>query len=163
LPVADSTVDTTYAKNDPEYLRLLEEAEGCPFCPPRFPGQNRILYSADGSEGQWHVMECLKTLVPYPNVDTHLLILPERHISSLKGLDAFKSLGLYDLRAIQDLTGWAEEKYPALKMWGGGLAVRLGTNSGVTIYHVHFHLIAPKTDPKTGKVFPGKHVNFPIG
>ncbi|MFA4999059.1 MAG: HIT domain-containing protein [Candidatus Paceibacterota bacterium] len=162
MPVADSTVDTTYAKNDPEYLRLLEETEGCPFCPPRFPGQNKILYSADGSEGQWHVMERLKTLVPYPNVDTHLLILPERHVSSFEGLDGFQSLGLYDFRAIQDLIEWAKEEFPIFKI-GGGLAVRLGTNSGVTIYHVHFHLIAPKTDPKTGKVFADKHVNFPIG
>ncbi len=148
----NSHVDTTYVKGDKAYEKLIEEAEGCPFCLPAFPGENKLLHQIDG----WIIMKRLETLVPYPNTDKHLIILPERHVVSLA------EVGPQEWMVIQRLIGFAILDFPIFQI-GGGLVVRFGTNSGVTIKHIHFHLIAPVTNPETSKAYLGRHVDFPIG
>ncbi|MFH1714482.1 MAG: HIT domain-containing protein [Candidatus Nealsonbacteria bacterium] len=148
----EESVDRTYIDTDLKYKELIDEMKGCPFCPPNFPGKNVVLYEFGG----WQIMERLKELVPYQNVDTHLIMLPKKHIRNLEGI------GSADWYAVKKLIVFAKEKFLIFDT-GGGLAIRFGSNSGVTIYHVHFHLIAPITNPETGKVYPGKHVDFPIG
>lgn len=148
----DELVDTTYADHDggEEYKRLLETAEAtktCPFC--HLPPENKVICRGDA----WLLMECRW---PYENSDGHLIILPYRHIVDDDDISP------EDWVEIQRLKRVAKEKYPTVKI-GGGLVLRFGTNSGVTVRHLHFHLIAAITNPATGKVFPGKHVNFPIG
>ena len=146
-------VDTTYANQDDSsgnYLQLLEEAGGdqkCPFC--NLPGDNKLVATTHW----WTMIECRW---PYENAEVHLILIPNRHIEDIM------DVGQNDWGEVNSLIFMAMKIYPTLKI-GGGLAVRFGTNSGVTIKHLHFHLIAPVTDEQTGRVIPGKHVNFPIG
>lgn len=149
-------VDLTYANSDDksgEYAKLLKKAQEvgkCPFCEEGgFPGKNKII----SSFREWHMIECL---FPYENSSAHLILIPRRHITRSE------EISWEDWLSIQDHISHAKNRYPTLEI-GGGLALRFGTNSGVTIRHLHFHLIAPVTNPETGKVFPGKHVSFPIG
>lgn len=150
----DGIVDLTYAASDGgrEYLELLEKAEEtgeCPFCPNNLPKRNEIL--ADTINWQ-----LIPVLWRYKNAVHHLLIIPKRHMVEIS--DILPA----DWDEIQSLIKIARERFPTLAI-GGGLAIRFGTNSGVTIRHLHFHLIAPETNPETGKVYPERHVNFPIG
>ena len=147
-------VDKTYATRDGggKYLALLEKAEKtgkCPFCPENLSKRNKILASTNN----WQL---IPVLWPYKNAAHHLLIIPKRHIVEIGDI---LPAGWDE---IQSLIKIARERFPTLAI-GGGLAIRFGINSGVTIRHLHFHLIAPETDPETGRVFPGQHVNFPIG
>lgn len=147
----ETLVDTTNARNE-EYRRLLEKAEAeheCPFCPENLCKGNTILDSADN----WRLVVCR---YPYPNSATHLLIVPRLHFTEIGAISAD------DWDEIQALVARARRRLPILGI-GGALAIRFGTNSGGTIRHLHFHLIAPVTEMETGRVFPGKHVSFPIG
>ena len=149
----DKLVDPTYAaEGGPEYLELLEEAERqgkCPFCSDELCKKNEILESTEA----WRL---IPNLWPYKNATHHLLIIPKRHIVHIGDLTGD------DFTQVLELIKLARKRFDGLGA-GGGLAVRFGTNSGVTIFHLHFHLIAPETDLKTGKVFPSRHVTFPIG
>lgn len=150
----DQIVDTTYAEGEGgvEYLELLECAEEtgkCPFCLKNLPKGNRVLYAVRNwlaIQNRW----------PYKNADAHLLLIPAEHLCDLS------EVTVDDWEDIQGLIRIIKYTHPTLAI-GGALAVRFGTSSGVTIRHLHFHLIAPQTNPETGKVYPGQHVNFPIG
>ena len=155
----EGLVDETYAEHDDssgEYSKILKEAREkgeCPFCPENLTKNNEIDLDL-GEPWNW---VAIKNKWPYENADVHLILIPNLHLTAIEQLDA------RDWLAIKRLIKFAKEKYPTLGNWGGGLAVRFGTNSGVTIRHIHFHLIAPKTNPETGKVFPDHWVNFPFG
>jgi len=151
-------VDPNYAGTDDasgEYLKILNEAKEkgkCPFCPENLTKTNEI--DLDMRKLGWLA---IRNKWPYENAEVHLILIPERHLTAIEEIKDT------DWAAIQELISLAKEKYPTLGKYGGGLAVRFGTNSGVTIRHLHFHLIAPVTDPETGKVSSGKWVNFPFG
>lgn len=152
--MSDDIVDLAYAMHDggEEYVALLKKAGEtgeCPFCPGNLSERNEIF----ASTSNWQL---ISVLWPYANAAYHFLIIPKKHIVQLSDIRA------EDWSEIQDLIQWAREHFSIFAI-GGGLAIRFGTNSGVTIRHLHFHLIAPKTDFATGRVFPGCHVNFPIG
>lgn len=147
-------VDLTYAEADggEEYRQLLEEAQRtqeCPFCPEHLEKRNKVIARTIS----WQMIE---SPFPYPNAEKHFLIIPICHLTDIIEVTPD------DWVNIRALIRKARATWAPLDI-GGGLAARFGTNSGVTIRHLHFHLIAPKTDPATGKVVPGKHVNFPIG
>jgi diadenosine tetraphosphate (Ap4A) HIT family hydrolase len=155
----EELVDETYANSDDpsgEYSKILREAQEkgeCPFCPENL--NNIILEVSDGWPA--HGWVAIENKWPYKNADVHLVLIPRRHITTFEGISPADWIG------IQNLVKMAKEKYPTLDNYGGGLALRFGTNSGVTIRHLHFHLIAPVTNPDTGKVFPNHWVNFPFG
>ena len=130
-------------------LQNAEETGECPLCPENLSKKNKILHRVR----KWVVA---KNLWPYDNADTHLILIPVKHLTGIE------EISTTDWTDIKNLIGWAKGEYPTFKM-GGGLVIRFGTNSGVTVRHLHFHLITPITNPETGKVFKGKHVNFPIG
>ncbi|MBI2642545.1 MAG: HIT domain-containing protein [Candidatus Wildermuthbacteria bacterium] len=147
-------VDTTYAQQEGgrEYLRVLQEAEKnakCPFCPDNLSKGNTVVYRV----ADW---SAIRNRWPYPNAAAHYLLIPDMHITDVGGV------GGLDWGYVQELIRVLRQKDPSLRN-GGGLALRFGTNSGVTVRHLHFHLVAPVVDPSTGKVYPGKHVDFPVG
>ena len=150
----EDVVDTTYAGHhkDNDYRQVLEEIKRkgeCPFCPENLPRANTIIYRA----GKW---VSIKNRWPYEHAAVHFVFVPDEHKTDIGAVSGD------DWNDIQALIEKLRQENPILQI-GGGLVVRFGTNSGVTVRHLHFHLIAPVTDPSTGKVVPGEHVNFPIG
>jgi len=158
----EGLVDETYAEHDDssgEYSKILKEAKEkgeCPFCPENLTKTNKIILEvSDGWPSHGWVL--IENKWPYENADVHLILIPKRHITTVEEINPA------DWADIQSLIKMAREKYPTLGKYGGGLALRFGTNSGVTIRHIHLHLIAPKTNLETGRVFPDRWVNFPFG
>jgi len=111
----------------------------------------------------------------------HLLILPERHLTSPAQLKDHDDFGIRQRDHLMDLFDAARETHGAHL---GGLAMRFydpdapwpeGVHradgheaAGLTVPHVHAHILVPGLDPETGYV-PGhgtpddKVVNFSIG
>ncbi|MBI1971242.1 MAG: HIT domain-containing protein [Candidatus Wildermuthbacteria bacterium] len=154
-PSDSHIVDTTYAEGEGRggYREVLEAARGegeCPFCPA-----NLSKYGNDvvREVGRW---VAIRNRWPYPHAAVHLLLLPLEHIVDISGVLTS------DWQDVQGLIVVLRRDYPTLQV-GGALAVRFGTNSGATVRHLHFHLIAPVTNSETGKPHPGEHVSFPIG
>lgn len=154
----DYFVDITYAESEggSDYLKFLEvmQEEGkCPFCPETLLETHDIISDAGGIATRWLLTSCRW---PYKNTEYHFLIVPERHMVELdEMIDRDWIAVSYLVKVLTDDL--------AVATFGGGLAIRFGENSGVTVRHLHFYFIVPKTNPETGKVFPGQHVIFSIG
>jgi len=133
-----------------EYQKVIEriaKTGKCPFCKEHFKYHKKpILKRKD----DWFLTEASW---PYKNTDCHLMILGEKHRENLFELKK------KDFEAVFFLAGWAIKKY---KIKGGGLVMRFGDTdlTGASVAHLHFHLISPQKDKKTGRA---RRVNFPIG
>ena len=133
-----------------EYKRVIEEIAKtgkCPFCKDNLKYHRKPIVKRSGewflTGGTW----------PYKNTRCHLIILGEKHREN------FSELTKKDFEAVFYLAKWAIKKY---KIKGGALATRFGdTNyTGASVSHLHFHLISPQINKKTGH---SKTVNFPVG
>jgi len=119
-----------YYGDKPEMLekyRKIVESGKCPFCAPNI--ENVLV----GQTQYWNVVE---NPFPYKNACVHLLLLPKRHVVFLAQSNREE---WSDMPLAIDL---AICKRPALAH-GGGLALREKQVGGVTLYHLHWHLIAP--------------------
>ncbi len=139
-----------YHGNNPKlvekYREIIKKGE-CPFCPDNIKGEGRELVA---ETDLWNI---IKNQYPYPNSALHLLIIPKRHV-----IDQLE-LTPGELVEMAEAIGIIAENYPDYLSKGYGLAVRVGEIGGVTLYHLHWHLIVPKVDPQTGQIA----VNFGIG
>jgi len=75
-----------------------------------------------------------------PMSETHLLVLPERHVDTFKEIDAFpdEEAGRM-LRFVADTAkGAGLENYRVL--------VNVGAGAGQTIFHLHWHVLGGRTD-----------------
>lgn len=122
--------------------RQIAESGKCPFCAPNI--DNKFFGETSG----WNIVY---NQFPYKNSRLHLLLLPKRHIVHAADMtpDEWADLG-----AAVRLT---VAKAPWLAN-GFGLALRVGEVGGVSLYHLHFHLIAPEIGEK-GQI----PVSFGIG
>lgn len=125
-----------------EKYRKIAEGGKCPFCPGNI--ENELVATTT----HWAVVH---NQFPYKNARLHLLLLPKRHVTSLSELlpEELTDLAMAIRVATAD--------FPELDN-GYGLAIRDGEVGGVTLYHLHFHLIAPDIGEK-GQI----PVNFGIG
>ena len=133
-----------------EYKRVIEKilkTGKCPFCKENFKYHKKPIFKRKGG---WFLTE---VSWPYRNAKHHLMILGEKHRENLSELKK------RDFEAISYLARFAIKKY---KIKGGALAVRFGNTNytGASVAHLHFHLISPEINKKTGR---SKAVNFPIG
>ena len=138
-------VNTKYASG--AYLESLlsfEERGKCPFCPEGLEELGKPILKRLGS---WILT---KNDYPYKNAKHHFLAIPEKHKHKLEQLNG------RDMLTVVQLALWAKQEY---KINGGGLLLRYGYDSGVTIKHFHVHLIVPDFDEK-GNALP---VYPPIG
>lgn len=138
-----------YYGDKPALIKKYEEViknKKCPFCPENIKKEGfEFIVETD----YWWVV---KNPFPYKNSILHLLIIPKRHVISLS---AFYPEEWSQMTRIIDMLF---KKYSFLTK-GYSLAVREGKIGGVTLYHLHLHLIVPKVDAKTGQI----PVNFGIG
>lgn len=138
-----------YYKDNSELIKKIKrimENGICPFCWENSRNQG---YNFVAETGRWYIVEN-----PYPYNDSalHLLILPKRHVIFLKALCREEWIQMAEILSI------ISKKYPFLTK-GYGLAVREGRVGGATLFHLHWHLIVPKVESKTGRIV----VNFGIG
>lgn len=134
-----------YYKENAELLekyRRIAEGGQCPFCDPNI--ENPLV-----CETKW--WNVVLNQFPYKNSKLHLLFLPKRHI--LSPADMVKGEWSDLSRAFNAVM----PKYPFLSN-GYGFAVRAKETGGVTLYHLHYHLIAPEIG-ENGQI----SVNFGIG
>lgn len=100
----------------------------CPFCFSHI--ENEVVVETV----YWVVV---KNQIPYLGSRLHLLVLPKLHRISLSELNSD------EWEDLQNVIRLAKDKYPFLND-GYGFAVREKEVGGVTLYHVHFHIIAPE-------------------
>lgn len=134
-----------YYSDNAELVKKYEEivrSGKCPFCRPNI--ENTVV----GETDHWIIVF---NQPPYKTTRLHLLVLPRRHIISLSEMDAAEWANM--VSAI----GIATAEHPLL-LDGYGLAVRAKEIGGVTLYHLHWHLIAPAIG-ENGQIA----VNFGIG
>ena len=147
--MSKKVVDPTYAKSE-EYRQILEsigEAGNCPFCPEHFKYHKEPILKKCG---EWLIT---RNSWPYKHAAEHFLIISTLHKETLDELTAD------DLIAVKQLAAWAQKEFA---LAGGGLTLRFGdtVHTGATVCHLHFHLIVPKINRRTGRAHV---VKFPIG
>lgn len=147
--MAKSFVQEKFAKSR-DYRRVLSRIERtgrCPFCPENFRYHRKpILKRASGwvaTLNSW----------PYRGTRLHGLLIAETH------KERFEELTAKDFAAVSTLVRWFIRRY---RIPGGALALRFGDPgyTGSTVRHLHFQLIQPARNRRSGKVAT---VNFPIG
>jgi histidine triad (HIT) family protein len=108
---------------------LPSPREGCLFCTLVAEGEH--VASADG-------FVAVRDIDPL--AETHLLVLPERHVDTFKEIDAFpdEEAGRM-LRFVAETARQAElENYRVL--------VNVGPGAGQTIFHLHWHVLGGRPD-----------------
>ncbi len=76
----------------------------------------------------------------YPKAETHLLVLPERHVDTFNDVDAFppeEAKRMLDFVA-QTARGAGLEDYRVL--------VNVGPGGGQTIFHLHWHILGGRIE-----------------
>lgn len=139
-----------YYGNNPELITVnkqIEKSGECPFCEEGIQSQG---FEVVGETAKWVMV---LSQFPYRGAALHLLLLPKRHIVSTAELTR-KEWGEWP-----EILQMAFKQYPFLEK-GFGLGMREKVLGGVTLYHLHFHLIAPKANEAGEAEIP---VNFGIG
>jgi diadenosine tetraphosphate (Ap4A) HIT family hydrolase len=148
--VCEENVRRYYADNPALLAKFLEiwESGKCPFCAPN------ITNDWAGETVNWNVVF---NQFPHKHADgqpvrLHLLVLPKRHIVRLEELTRD------EWTELKDVTLLVRDVFPFVSS-GCGMAARSDKIGGVTLYHLHFHIIVPQQDAQ-GTQIP---VNFGIG
>ncbi len=139
-PIVDPTKVTKRLEYADKLIKI-EKSGICPFCERRFlDSSNELLEETKN----WLVT---RNYEPYKGSESHLLIVPKRHIEHVSELSVNGRREFIDLNV----------KYSE-NMKSGGLAMRFGDikNTGASVAHLHSHII--ETNDKTLE----KPVNFRI-
>jgi histidine triad (HIT) family protein len=77
-----------------------------------------------------------------PLSETHLLVLPERHVDTFKDIDAFpdEEAGRMLRFVAETARGAGLENYRVL--------VNVGAGAGQTIFHLHWHVLGGRPDAR---------------
>ena len=103
--------------------------EDCLFC--QLVAEGDHVHSADG-------FVAIRDINPFS--ETHLLVLPERHVDTFKDVAAFP-----DQEAAQMLRFVAETAEIA-GLEGYRVLVNVGATGGQTIFHLHWHVLGGRPD-----------------
>jgi histidine triad (HIT) family protein len=107
--------------------------DDCLFC--RLVADGEHVYAEDG-------FVAIRDIAPA--AETHLLVLPARHVDTFREIDAFEDAEAGRMLRFVAWVAAAEglEDYRVI--------VNVGPGAGQTIYHLHWHLLA-------GNALPGFH------
>lgn len=134
-----------YYSEKPDLLAKYREIEAsgkCPFCSPNI--ENPLIFET-------LCWRAVNNQFPYQNTRRHLLLLPKRHIVDLAQMSPQEWMEMGNVLAA------AVAEMPRL-VEGYGLALRMAEIGGVTLHHLHWHLIVPEVG--MNGPFP---VDFKIG
>ena len=71
-----------------------------------------------------------------PQAETHLLVLPERHVSS------FREIGAFPPDEAKGMLEFIADTARDLGLTDYRLVVNVGEGAGQTVFHLHWHLLA---------------------
>ena len=72
----------------------------------------------------------------HPQADTHLLVLPERHVASFHGIDAFPA------DEAKRMLDFVAEVAADNGLTDYRVVVNAGAGAGQTIFHLHWHVLS---------------------
>ena len=103
--------------------------EDCLFC--RLVAEGEHVHSADG-------FVAIRDIAPF--AETHLLVLPARHVDTFKDVEAFP-----------DAEAAAMVRFVADTARAAGLddyrvLVNVGAGAGQTVFHLHWHVLGGRVD-----------------
>ena len=75
-----------------------------------------------------------------PIAETHLLVLPERHV------DTFAQVGEFPDEEAARMLRFVAETAEVAGLEGYRVLVNVGPSGGQTIFHLHWHVLGGKTD-----------------
>ena len=75
-----------------------------------------------------------------PLSETHLLVLPERHIDTFKDIDAFPD------EEVGRMLRFVAETAEAVGLDHYRVLVNVGAGAGQTIFHLHWHVLGGRVD-----------------
>lgn len=70
-----------------------------------------------------------------PRADTHLLVIPERHV------DTFRDIGEFPAEETQRMLEFVAETARVVGLEDYRVVVNVGPGGGQTIFHLHWHLL----------------------
>ncbi len=108
---------------------MPSQRDDCLFC--RLVAEGDHVASADG-------LVAIRDINPLS--ETHLLVLPERHIDTFKDIDAFP-----DDEAGRMLR-FVAETAKVVGLDDYRLLVNVGAGAGQTIFHLHWHVLGGRVD-----------------
>ena len=73
-----------------------------------------------------------------PQADVHLLVLPERHVSS------FKEIGEFPAEEVKRMLEFVAETAKRAGLADYRLAVHVGPRAGQTVFHLHWHILGSR-------------------
>jgi histidine triad (HIT) family protein len=73
-----------------------------------------------------------------PQAETHLLVLPERHVSS------FKEVGEFPADEAKRMLEFVAETAEQAGLDDYRLAVHVGPGAGQTVFHLHWHILGSR-------------------
>jgi histidine triad (HIT) family protein len=76
----------------------------------------------------------------HPLADTHLLVLPERHV------DTFREVGAFPDEEAARMLRFVAETASAAGLHDYRVLVNVGRGAGQTIFHLHWHVLGGRVD-----------------
>jgi len=108
---------------------LPSPREGCLFC--RLVAEGDHVHSADG-------FVAIRDINPIS--ETHLLVLPERHV------DTFKDVAAFPDQEAARMVRFVAETAEIAGLEGYRVLVNVGATGGQTIFHLHWHVLGGRPD-----------------
>jgi histidine triad (HIT) family protein len=103
--------------------------EDCLFC--RLVGEGEHVHAADG-------FVAIRDINPL--AETHLLVLPVRHV------DTFKEVGAFPVEEAAAMLRFVAETARAAGLDDYRVLVNVGEGAGQTIFHLHWHVLGGRID-----------------
>ncbi len=70
-----------------------------------------------------------------PQAETHLLVLPERHI------DTFREIAAFPAEETKRMLGFVAETASAEGLEDYRVVINVGAGAGQTVFHLHWHIL----------------------
>jgi histidine triad (HIT) family protein len=108
---------------------LPSQREDCLFC--RLVEDGEHVYAADG-------FVAIRDINPM--ADTHLLVLPQRHV------DTFRDVGAFPDEEAARMLRFVADTARASGLENYRVLVNVGAKGGQTIFHLHWHILGGRPD-----------------
>jgi histidine triad (HIT) family protein len=108
---------------------LPSQPESCLFC--RLVAEGEHVHAADG-------FVAIRDINPI--AETHLLVLPERHV------DTFRDVGSFPDEEVGRMLRFVAETAAASGLEDYKVLVNVGAGAGQTIFHLHWHVLGGRFD-----------------
>jgi len=110
---------------------LPSPPENCLFC--RLVAEGDHVHAADG-------FVAIRDINPI--AETHLLVLPERHV------DTFRDVGAFPDEEAGRMLRFVAETAKTAGLEDYRVLVNVGPGAGQTVFHLHWHVLGGRVDPR---------------